>query len=588
MSASKMDPAAWPSGERDHYLALTRTMREHRPMTGAGETSLVMGSTGPFAQYVGRQALVAGGNAVDAAIAAACAQITLAAGCWVSFAGIASMVIHDPETGQAHSVNGPFRTFRAEDEPASIPSAPTPSGRTALVPGFFAAVHAAHQRFGRLSWAEVLEPSIWLAREGVPVTDVHLLVVPPKRKLLQRLPETAAVMFPDGTDPWVEGGWFRQPALAQTLTQVARQGPDYLYRGPWAEQFVRQVAADGGRVSLDDLAGYEAIVGPALSTTAYGHELRFVAAPDTGGVDLAEGLRLLEALEIGDPLASGENLYWLTQVAAQTGSHGLLPLTERLSDAHRDRVAALMRQQGGQVLPSALSRGCHSDYTVTADAQGMVVAMCHSINSAMWGTTCLNVGGISIPDAASFQQQALAYVPPGSPLPNPMNPMLAYREGEWVLASSSIGTGLMQTTLQGMHAVLALGLDVHAAGSRPHLHGYDFQGGDSVTSGTESAGGGMGDLAERIAALSARAQQEAKAPEDIGPLVVSYLPLCIESGVDADVVAAATSLGARLKPMDVSDPALSRGYWGALSRDPVSGRLKAVKTPGASGLVLGA
>jgi gamma-glutamyltranspeptidase/glutathione hydrolase len=585
---SRMNPARWPREEVQKYLQITRTGRDYTTATGEAEHAMVIGSTGQFAQYCGLQALRSGGNALDAAVTTALAQVTLAAGSWVSFAGLAGMVIYDPATRETHSINGPFKSFRNETDPLSIPTTPTPSGRTALVPGFFASLQAAHQRFGKLPWIEVFAPAIWLADNGIPVTDIHRAVLPGRKAFLQRLPESRDVFFPGGTDPWVAGGWFKQPALAHTLRQVGIRGADYIYRGEWARQFVAQVCAEGGRVELADLESYQPLCSRPLVAKAYGHELHTLSAPEVGGLALAQSLRLFEALGIGDPHASGENLYWMIQATLQASSARDVADESCLSDAEIHRVAQAMRARGGAVPPSQLRPGSHTDYVVTADGDGMMVAMCHSINTVMWGSTGINVGGISIPDSACFQQQTLARIKPGDYLSNITNPTLTFKDGKPVLASSSIGSGLPWTTAQCMHAVLALGLDVHQAALRPRWHGPNFRGGDSVASGAESHGEKKAvELTARIVELTRKATEESADRDDIPMRLWSYLPLCIEHGFKQEVIAGARALGVRLDEMDVSDPLISRGFWGALSRDPGTGRLKGARTPGAAGLIVG-
>ena len=72
---------------------------------------------------------------------------------WVSYAGIVSVIHYEAATGKVDTLSAGFGTCRAETDPASIPRPPSPSGRTALVPGFVAGAFAAHDRFGRLPWA---------------------------------------------------------------------------------------------------------------------------------------------------------------------------------------------------------------------------------------------------------------------------------------------------------------------------------------------------------------------------------------------------------------------------------------------------
>ncbi|HEY5148478.1 MAG TPA: hypothetical protein VIJ23_01370 [Mycobacterium sp.] len=122
----------------------------------------------------------------------------------------------------------------------------------------------------------------------------------------------------------------------------------------------------------------------------------------------------------------------------------------------------------------------HSDFVLAVDGAGNVAAVCHSINTSLWGQTGLFVDGVSIPDAASFQQAALARLGSGAHLPFVANPAIALREGAAVLASSSIGAGLHPVTVQCLHAVLGLGLPIDEVVRRPLFHGPDTLAGDTV------------------------------------------------------------------------------------------------------------
>jgi len=581
-----LNPASWPRGEVDHYLALSRSGREYQSMVGRSDHSMVIGSTGPFAQYCGVRALQAGGNAVDAAVVTSVAQVVLAAGAWVSMAGIAGMVIYDPTTGEVHSVNGPYKTFRDETEPLTIPA--TSSGRTALVPGYFASIFAAHRRFGKLSWMDVLTPAIWLADNGIPVNDILLATMPGRKPVLERLPETREIFFPNGEDVFREGGWFKQPLLADTLRKVAKDGPDYIYRGEWAQQFVGRVAAEGGKVRMSDLADYEPVWSKAPGAKAYGHEVFSLGAPENGGYALLEGLRLLEALAVKDPVADGESLFWFTQVVLQSASTRAISREARVTDAEIKRTAEAMRAQGGAVPPSKLRQGSHSDYVVAADSSGMMIAMCHTINSMMWGNTGINVGGISIPDSAAFQQELLSTVRPGDYMPNVTNPNIVCKDGKPVLASSAIGTGLIQTTLQCLHAFLALGMSVDKIVDHTLIHGATLWTGDSVTSGGGSDGGKkMSDVLASLQELSRRAAAECSDPEDVTMHVMGLMATAIQQGAPAKVLADAAARGVRIEEMANENPLLPRGFWGAISLDPKTKRLLGARTAGASGQVIG-
>ncbi|HWT47811.1 MAG TPA: gamma-glutamyltransferase [Mycobacterium sp.] len=163
-----LDPCGWDGDTVQSTLEAGGMAPEVAATTGSGERGIVVASTGAFATLAGQQALIAGGSAVDAALSTAFAQIGLCLGAWVSYAGIFSLIHYQAATGTVDTLSAGFGTCRAETDPAGIPRPPTPSGRTALVPGFVAGTFAAHQRFGRLPWASLWSPAVYLAEHGVP------------------------------------------------------------------------------------------------------------------------------------------------------------------------------------------------------------------------------------------------------------------------------------------------------------------------------------------------------------------------------------------------------------------------------------
>jgi gamma-glutamyltranspeptidase / glutathione hydrolase len=191
---------------------------------------------------------------------------------------------------------------------------------------------------------------------------------------------------------------------------------------------------------------------------------------------------------------------------------------------------------------------------VAVDAHGNTAALCHSINTAIWGTTGIIVDGIPIPDPGSFQQPALARLAPGQHLPMPVEPAIALRENSPVLACSSIGAGLHPVTVLGLHRVLGLGQPVCVAASAPLIHARDIILGDSVTS------------------IIARRE---------GPVAAHTL----DDRFDPTILDATRARGHALTPRPVDDPTLPRGFWAAITRTPHSGQLHGARTPYGQGPV---
>ncbi len=129
------------------------------------------------------------------------------------------------------------------------------------VPGAVAGLCAAHQMFGKLPLAQVLEPAIEIAEKGLPVYWRLMLTIAELMDDIQAFPETASLLLPGGRPPraanlWTAGDKIDFTALAQTLKRIAQHGAAGFYTGPVAEAIERHVVSNGGILSAADLAAY--------------------------------------------------------------------------------------------------------------------------------------------------------------------------------------------------------------------------------------------------------------------------------------------------------------------------------------------
>jgi gamma-glutamyltranspeptidase len=113
----------------------------------------------------------------------------------------------------------------------------------------------------------------------------------------------------------------------------------------------------------------------------------------------------------------------------------------------------------------------HSAGVLVVDDRGNVASIVHSINGMLWGATGIFVDGVSIPDSAAFQQGMIARVGPGVRLPETTNPLLVLKNGTPVLASSAVGSGLLETTVQNIINVLDFGMDPQTSVHTPNTRG---------------------------------------------------------------------------------------------------------------------
>lgn len=489
-AAIDLSPAKW--SDREALEELNAFFGTDKPMA-EGEHGVISGTTGPQAVRAGLEALRQGGTAADAVIATALTQISLAGGAWVSYAGIFNLVYYEAESGEVFNVNGAYDTVRGETEPLTIPTSTTtgaehqPSGRTALVPGFFSGLGATHDRFGKLPWASLFEPAIHYAENGVLLSAIHTSMIERRKEALSRLPSTRRIFTDKDGDFLGEGDLLRQPELAATLRAVAEQGIDYVYRGPWAERLVEAVQRDGGKLSMEDMRSYEALVAEPVHSTYNGFDVYGHGLPAQGGVHVAEVLNLAEAAglrDMGHYAKSPEAFFWVNQM---TNLMGIVFLPEPMRRAlYGDLDATLAGRTGkenAEGLWARMQSGIapltkvptpadpkHSDAIVAIDAYGNVAAVVHTINTSAWGDTAIFVDGISIPDSASFQQALIAEAGPGKRLPDPTEPMIVLRDGKPVAALASIGSGLHQKTVSVLLNLLDWEMDIKEAIDAPSPH----------------------------------------------------------------------------------------------------------------------
>jgi len=510
-----LSPDGWPEGEFEKYAKLNDIYGKPK-IVAEGIKGMISGTTEPLSIHTGLQALKQGGSAADAVMTTSIAQICQAIGSYVSYGGFMTMVYYDASTGKTHSMNAAYNTLYEEDDPLTIPPMGTPSGRTALVPGFFAGVQAAHDRFGKLPFEKLIEPAIYFADEGFVLQPFMANRIHGRKNVLTRLPGTKAIFTREDGELYQAGDLFRQPQLAETLKQVAVQGADYIYRGKWAQDFVDAVRQEGGEATLRDLADY-AVIWSEPHQTDYG-EYRFhsMALPNYGGINTLEAINLLEIANLDTSIHYSkvlESLYWFIQIGRVSGYLGPsesgpgfgLPVPLEIvqkyfpegdisleSRAKRETSELIWEKmhdpEWAKLKKDALDWSIeatkeiwagiekdlkgdkHSAAVVAVDQWGNVAAVCHTINTINWGTTGVFVGGISIPDSACFQQPLIKDVGPGMRLPDPTNPTIVLNNGKPVIASSSIGVGLHEVTLQSIINCLDFGMDPQAAVDAPQFY----------------------------------------------------------------------------------------------------------------------
>jgi gamma-glutamyltranspeptidase / glutathione hydrolase len=491
----KISPEAWPAGELEKYGQLQKTYSK-ASRTAESRQGMVAVTTDAFAARVGLEALQRGGSAVDAALATALAQVALKGGATVSYAGILTMIYYDAPSKKVYSLNAGYNSLLEENDPKSIAVDGKPSGRTALVPGFFAGVQAAHDRFGKLNFARLFDSAVYLAENGFAVEPLLGYFLKTQKGALTRLPETKRVFAKENGELYGTGDLFKQPQLAETLRKVAAQGAEYIYQGEWAKRFVAAVQSEGGKMTLADMKAYRPIWSEPVQTNYHGYQVYGLGHPSLGGVTMVEILNLLEVADLrqyGHYTTSPEALYQFIQICRS------LYLTFQPPEFIKKRAPELdlspesrlkketarliwkrinepgWREEFTPVKPKGADNN-HSAGVVVVDARGNIATLLHSnntaCNSSCWGETGIFVDGISIPDSAAINRAMLSTLKPGDRVPEHTFPLIVLKNDKPYLASSSVGTAaVIPTTMNNVVNVLDFGMDPKKSIDTPNFRG---------------------------------------------------------------------------------------------------------------------
>ena len=248
--------------------------------------------------------LAHGGNAVDAAVATALALAVThpSAG---NIGGGGFMIVRTPSgqiTAFDYREKAPLKSTQTMylGADGKIDRSLTAAGYLAPgVPGTLRGLELAHKKFGKLPWKDVAMPAVVLAEKGfaIPAALAREL----NREVQGRMaafPASVAAYGKPGGGEWAEGDRLVLTDLAKTLRDVAEGGADAFYKGPIADLVASDMKANGGLISREDLAAYQAIERVPIRGTYRGYEIISMPPPSSGGVALVQMLNILENFDL--------------------------------------------------------------------------------------------------------------------------------------------------------------------------------------------------------------------------------------------------------------------------------------------------
>jgi gamma-glutamyltranspeptidase / glutathione hydrolase len=253
----------------------------------------------PLATQVAIEILKQGGNAIDAAIAAN-AVLGLVEPTGNGVGGDLFAIIWDAKTKKLYGLDGSGyspKTLNLEwFQKNGYQKVPAYGPLPVTVPGCVAGWAEMHNKFGHLKWKQLFQPAINYAREGFPVTELISFYMESGLKYLGQYPGYLETYTINGHSP-EKGEMFRNPNLANTLEKIANGGRDAFYKGDIAKIIADFIKSQGGFLSYDDLADYQAEWVEPLSTNYRGYDV-WELPPAGQGIASLQILNLLEAYDI--------------------------------------------------------------------------------------------------------------------------------------------------------------------------------------------------------------------------------------------------------------------------------------------------
>ena len=458
-----------------------------------------------------------GGNAIDAAVAAAATLgVTDPFSCGIGGGGF--MVIYLAKDKRVITID------HRETAPATV--TPTvfmengkeidfetvvASGASVGVPGTVRGWHDALERYGTMSFKQVLAPAIEVADKGFKVSPVFHELAADNDSKFSRFTSTSALYLKDGKALPV-GTLLRNPGMAKAYREIGAHGQKAFYEGPMARAIVDTVnrppvaagvKVRGGGMTLADLANYEARIRQPVHSTYRGYELYGMPLPSSGGVTVGEALNILEGYDLKAlPRATAEHLYLEASRLAFADRNAYLgdpeyidaPVAGLLSKAYAtqrrgligmDRSAARvaagdpygyqddpsvpLRPQARQLQPES----AHTTHLTVSDKDGNIVAYTFTIES--WGGS-----GIVVPGYGFLLNNELTDFDFSAPHPNvpeagkrprsSMAPTIAFKDGKPAFTVGSPGgSTIITTVLQTIFNYVDLGMTMDQALNAPRI-----------------------------------------------------------------------------------------------------------------------
>ena len=487
-------------------LATSSTARQD---FGVASREGVVVCTSAPACDAGAAVLATGGNAVDAAVATAFALAVThpSAG---NIGGGGFMIVRTPSgevTAFDFREKAPLRSTRTMylGKDGTIDRGLTNAGYLAPgVPGSVRGLEAAHVKFGRLPWKDVVMPGVALAEEGFTVSAALARSLNAElSKSMSKFPASVAAYGKPGGAQWSAGDRLVLTDLGRTLRAIATGGADAFYKGWIADRIAEDMAANGGLISKADLAAYEARVRTPVRGSYRGYEIISMPPPSSGGTALIEMLNILEPFDLKSKgLLTAPALH--LQIEAMRRAYldrarflgdpdfSAVPVAKLTSKAHARAVAASIKagkasdslELGKDIVTVAHREPDETTHYSVIDRDGMAVATTTTLEGGYGSHVVVKGAGFLLNnEMGDFNKKPGEtnttgdigtppnQIEPGKRMLSSMTPTLVVRDGKVVLITGSPGgRTIINTVLTIVLGVTEYGLNGREAVDLTRMH----------------------------------------------------------------------------------------------------------------------
>jgi len=465
----------------------------------------------PLATQVALDVLKAGGNAIDAAIAAN-ALLGLVEPTGNGVGGDLFAIVWDAETKKLYGLNASGRSPRSlsidyfrEKGYEKIPAfGPLPVSVPGCVDGWF----ELHKRFGKMSMEKILQPAITYAREGFPLSEVIAYYWAGNARSLSRYPNVSEVYMPGGKAP-AKGEIFKNPYLASTLELIAEGGRDAFYKGEIARTIDTFMKEQGGFLTYEDLASHSSEWVEPVSSNYRGYDV-WELPPNGQGIAALQILNILEQFDIA-AMGFGSSEYIHHFVEAKKlafedrasyyadPAFNKLPVEELISKEYAVKRAALIRpERASRNLDAGEMEHGNTIYLTVADEHGNMVSLIQSNFRGLGSGMCPPGLGFILQDRGelfSLEDGHYNVYEPGKRPFHTIIPAFITKDGKPFMSFGLMGGSMQpQGHAQIVVNMLDFGMNLQEAGDAPRIR-HD---GSSQPTGSKMTDGGVVNLESGI------------------------------------------------------------------------------------------